>query len=124
MDFKELLAYKKSFLLAGKIYDLTKSFPAEEKYALTSPIRKASRLICCDIAESFEKRESPELFFNQLTNSGGQIKGIIVLLQFARECNYINNDQYEQVALQAEEVEIMIKYMILNPEKFGSRKVM
>lgn len=122
MEFKDLLAYKKGFQLAMEVYQISKSFPKEEKCALTSPIRKTSRMICCDIAKSFEQRDSPELFFNQLTNSTGKVSSILALLQFAQECEYINSEEYEQIELQAEEVKIMIRYMILNPEKFGSSK--
>jgi len=40
MDFRELLAYKKAFDLAMEIYELSKSFPLEEKYSLTDQIRR------------------------------------------------------------------------------------
>ncbi len=122
MEFKDLLAYKKGFQLAMEIFQISKSFPKEEKFALTSPIRKTSRMVCCNIAKSFEQRDSPELYFNQLTHSTGKISRVLALLQFAKECDYINSEEYEQIELQAEEVGIMIRYMILNPEKFGSRK--
>lgn len=39
MDFKELLAYKKSFEIAMEIFELSKAFPNEEKYSLTDQIR-------------------------------------------------------------------------------------
>jgi four helix bundle protein len=46
MDFRELLAYKKAFDLAMEIYELSKSFPLEEKYSLTDQIRRSSRSVC------------------------------------------------------------------------------
>lgn len=122
MDFQDLIAYKKGFQLAMDIFRITKSFPNEEKDALTMPLRRASRTACCNIAESFKERNSPELFFHQLTNSDGQIGGTLVLLEFALTCEYINPTIFEKLELQTEEVSIMINYMINNPDKFGSSK--
>ena len=57
MDFRELLAYKRAFDLAMEIYELSKSFPLEEKYSLTDQIRRSSRSVCANIAEAFEKED-------------------------------------------------------------------
>ena len=59
MDFRELLAYKKAFDLAMEIYELSKSFPLEEKYSLTDQIRRSSRSVCANIAEAYRKRRYP-----------------------------------------------------------------
>lgn len=56
MDFRELLAYKRAFDLAMEIYELSKSFPLEEKYSLTDQIRRSSRSVCTNIAEAYQKR--------------------------------------------------------------------
>jgi four helix bundle protein len=56
MDFKELIVYKKSFSLAMEVYEISKSFPKEEKYSLTDQIRRSSRSVCANIAEAYRKR--------------------------------------------------------------------
>jgi len=43
---KDLEVYKKSYQLAMKVFEISKSFPAEEKFALTSQIRRSSRSVC------------------------------------------------------------------------------
>ena len=60
MDFKELLAYKKGFQLAMAIYEISKSFPKEEKYSLIDQIRRFSRSTCANIAEAYRKRIYPK----------------------------------------------------------------
>ena len=55
-SFKDLLAYQKSFELAMEIFNISKKFPAEEKYSLTDQIRRSSRSICSNLAESYRKR--------------------------------------------------------------------
>jgi len=55
MRFQELLAYQKSFSLAMKIFEMTKSFPKEEMYSLTDQIRRSSRSVPTNIAEVYKK---------------------------------------------------------------------
>ncbi len=55
MQFQDLLAYKKSFALAMKIFHVSKKFPKEEKYSLTDQIRRSSRSVSANIAEHIEK---------------------------------------------------------------------
>jgi four helix bundle protein len=56
MDFKELIVSKKAFNLAIEVYEVSKSFPKEEKYSLTDQIRRSSRSVCANIAEAYRKR--------------------------------------------------------------------
>jgi len=55
MDFKELIVYKKAFTLAMEVYEVSKSFPKEEKYSLTDQIRRSSRSVCANLAEAYRK---------------------------------------------------------------------
>jgi four helix bundle protein len=55
--FRDLLVYRRAFFAAKKIFELSKSFPEEEKYALTSQIRRASRSIGAQITEAWAKRK-------------------------------------------------------------------
>ena len=66
MDFKELIVYKKSFSLAMEVYEISKSFPKEEKYSLTDQIRRSSRSVCANIAEAYRKRIYVEALCKQI----------------------------------------------------------
>ena len=57
MNFKDLTAYKKAFELAMEIFQLTKIFPKDEIYGLTSQIRRSSRSVCSNVAEGYRKRK-------------------------------------------------------------------
>lgn len=50
---KDLEVYKKGYLLAMEVFQLSKSFPSEEKFALTSQIRRSSRSICLNLREAW-----------------------------------------------------------------------
>lgn len=69
MDFNDLLAYKKGFDLAMKIYETSKSFPSEEKYSLIDQIRRSSRSTCAKIAEGYRKRRYPSHFISKLSDA-------------------------------------------------------
>lgn len=50
---RELDVYKLAFDAAMKIFELTKTFPADERFSLTSQIRRASRSVCGNLAEAW-----------------------------------------------------------------------
>lgn len=95
MDFKELLAYKKSFELAMEIFDLSKTFPKEEKYSLTDQIRRSSRSVSANIAESYRKRRYVNHFISKLTDSDAENSETFVWLEFCLQCKYINKETFE-----------------------------
>ncbi len=123
MDFKELIAYKKAFKLAMEIYKISKLFPKEEKYSLTDQIRRASRSTCANIAESYRKRIYPKHFITKLTDSDGENSETDVWLDFALECKYITKETYNPLHSECIEIGKLINFMINNPDKFGSNKI-
>ena len=91
MDFKELLAYKKSFDLAMLIFEISKTFPKEETYSLTDQIRRSSRSVCANISEAYRKRRYPKHFISKLTDADGENSETNTWLDFALGCKYITN---------------------------------
>jgi len=121
MDFRELLAYQKGFKLAMEIYKISKLFPVEEKYSLTDQIRRSSRSVCANIAESYRKRRYIAHFISKLTDSDGENSETNVWLEFAYECGYISKEIFLELSNQTMEIGKLINYMINNPEKFGCK---
>ncbi|MGI9552303.1 MAG: four helix bundle protein [Aurantibacter sp.] len=119
--FQDLLAYRKSVDLAMEIFRVTNRFPKEEKYSLTDQIRRSSRGVSANIAESYAKRLYPKHFTNKLTDSDGENLETQSWLEFSLKCNYIDEETYKRLLSQSEEVGKLIFYMINNPGKFGSK---
>ncbi len=119
MDFRELLAYQKAFKLAMNIFEISKTFPKEEKYSLTDQIRRSSRSTCANIAESYRKRIYPKHFVSKLTDSDGENSETAVWLEFALACKYIEEKIYKNLISESEEVGKLLNFMIHNPSKFG-----
>ena len=53
---KDLRVYQKAYALAMQIYELSKFWPAEERYSLTDQIRRSSRSVCANLREAWAKR--------------------------------------------------------------------
>ncbi len=53
LSFKDLRVYKLAFALQQEIFEISKRFPADKRYALTDQIRRASRSIGANLAEAW-----------------------------------------------------------------------
>src|SRR5438874_12949240 len=83
---KDLTVYKSAYRVAMEIFELTKSFPIEEKFALTSQIRRSSRSICLNLREAWAKRRYEAHFISKLTDCDGENGETDSSLDFARDC--------------------------------------
>jgi four helix bundle protein len=119
MDFRDLIAYQKAFDLSMEIFNLSKSFPSEEKYSLTDQIRRSSRSVCANIAEAYRKRRYTNHFISKLTDSDAENSETNVWLEFSLKCGYISQEKYSDLCGRNIEVGKIVNYMINNPEKFG-----
>ena len=91
---KELDVYKLAFASALYIFEISKTFPPEEKYSLTDQIRRSSRSVCANIGEAYRKRRYEKHFISKLSDSESEAAEVQVWLQFAFAHNYITNDKY------------------------------
>jgi four helix bundle protein len=123
MDYRDLLAYKKSFDLAMKIFEVSKFFPKEEKYSLTDQIRRSSRSVTVTISEAYRKRVYPKNFFSKLTDSEAENTETQVWLNFALACGYLEQLKFDELTALNNEVGKLLYYMMNNPDKFGSSRI-
>ena len=117
-DFRKLLAYQKGFQNAMEIYEMTKTFPIEERYSLTDQIRRSSRSVCINLCEGYRKRRYPKHWVSKLTDSDMENTESMGWLEFALACKYIDQEKYESLWSKFEEVGRLLNYMIENPDKF------
>jgi len=119
MDFKELIAYQKAFLLSMEIFKISNSFPIEERYSLTDQIRRSSRSVCANMAEAYRKRKYPNHFISKLTDCDGENSETTVWLDFSLACGYLSDDIHSDLVSKSREIGKLINFMINNPDKFG-----
>jgi four helix bundle protein len=119
-SFKDLIVYQKAYKLAMEIFEITKSFPKEEKYSLTDQIRRSSRSVTSCIAESWAKRRYVKSFINKLTDSLGEEYETEVWLDYAKDSNYITGPKHADLMKGYDEVRKMLISIINKPEKWCS----
>ena len=115
---KDLEVYKKAYKLAMTVFELSKGFPAEERFALAGQIRRSSRSVCLNLRESWAKRRYEAHFVSKLTDCDGENSETDSSLDFARDCGYVTEAQHRELTGLCSEVGRMLGSMIGNPESF------
>lgn len=116
-NVKELEVYKKSYQQAMHFFEVSKSFPAEERYALTSQGRRSSRSVPMNLREAWAKRRYAAHFVSKLTDCDGENSETETSLDFARDCGYITLEKHAEMTALNHEVGKMLGAMIKSPEK-------
>jgi four helix bundle protein len=115
---KDLVVYSAAYGLAMEIFELTKNFPSEEKYALTSQIRRSSRSVCLNLREAWAKRRYEAHFVSKLTDCDGENSETDSSLDFARDCKYISLQKHEELAAKCHEIGRMLGAMMKKSQTF------
>ncbi len=116
---KELKVYQHSFTAGMMVFDITKTFPNEEKYSLTDQIRRSSRSVSGNLAEAFRKRRYPKAFVAKLSDSEGEAAETQVWLDYALACKYIDLQLHDDLNDKYDHIIAMIVKMINNPENWS-----
>jgi four helix bundle protein len=87
-SYKDLLIWKKGIVIVVKVYQLTKAFPSEELYALTSQIKRASVSIPSNIAEGYG-RNTDKSFSHFIDISRGSLCELETQLIIAKELGFV-----------------------------------
>ncbi|MCE7988493.1 MAG: four helix bundle protein [Caldilinea sp. CFX5] len=111
----DLDVYQKAFAAAMRIFEISKSFPKEETYSLTDQIRRSSRSVCSNLAESWRRRRYEKAFISKLTDSEGEAAETQVWLEFAVRCEYVHADQARELYQTYDEIIRMIVSMTKHP---------
>lgn len=115
---RDLKVYKLAFSSAMAIFQLSKKFPAEERYSLTDQIRRSSRSVCSNLAEAWRKRRYSAVFINKLTDAQQEASETQTWLDFCVACEYINQPIFERLDQEYEKVLGMLNSMEMKADKF------
>ena len=96
-DYKNLRVYQAAFEAAMRIFEVTKTFPVEERFSLTDQIRRSSRSVCSNIAEAWRKRRYEAVFVSKLSDADGEAAETEVHLAFASRCGYLKPETHAQL---------------------------
>jgi four helix bundle protein len=114
----DLEVYKLAFDTAMNIFEISKTFPKEEKYSLTDQIRRSSRSVCANLAEGWRKRRYKAVFINKLLDSAQEAAETQTWLQFALQCKYVNKELFEELNEKYEHIFAMLNNMEKKADSF------
>ena len=110
-DFRDLSIWKKSHLLTLKIYTVTKHFPKEEMFGLTSQMRRSASSIPTNIAEGCGRNTNPD-FKRFLTMAAGSSSELAYQLILSRELQFISIEEFNELESELNEIMKMINSFI------------
>ena len=89
---------------AMEIFERTKTFPSEEKYAMVDQMRRSSRSVCANIGEAWRRRRSADYFCSKLGDAESEAEETRVWIEFAYRCDYLDaesaktlDEQYDRL---------------------------
>jgi four helix bundle protein len=120
-NYRELIVWQKSYQLCIEIYRITKDFPREEKFGLTSQIRRAVVSVPSNIAEGYGRKTTPE-YIHALYVAYGSNCELETQILLSRDLGYIEVEDMRRLQENIGEVERMLKALIKSLEKKLSKR--
>ena len=115
---KELFVFQLAFKSSMRIFEISKSFPKEEVYSLTSQIRRSARSVTANLAEAFRKRRYEKAFVAKLSDCEAEAAETQVWLDYSLECGYIIQKDYHKLFDDYDNILSKIVLMMTHPEKW------
>jgi four helix bundle protein len=104
-----------------RIFEITKRFPAEERFSMVDQMRRSSRSVCTNIAEAWRKRRYPAHFASKLSDSEGEAEETRVWLELAFRCAYISKTEATELDSTYDNILAQLVRMIAHPEQWTIR---
>ncbi|OGE13255.1 four helix bundle protein, partial [Candidatus Curtissbacteria bacterium RIFOXYB12_FULL_40_6] len=110
-SYKDLIVWQKAFKLALNVYEVTKKFPKEEVYGLTSQMRRCAISIPSNIAEGYARHRRLEYiqFLQIAFASGAELETQLLI---AKEIGFIKENDSKSLSTQLDEVMKMLNSLI------------
>ena len=115
-SYRDLEVWQKAMDLVVMCYQMTKKFPKNEIYGLTSQLQRAAVSVPANIAEGRQRQHSKE-FLQHLSIAYGSLAEVETHVQIAGRLNYMNEDQTDKILNKAEEIGTMLKGLRRSIEK-------
>lgn len=115
---RELEVFRMGFEAAMRIFEVTKGFPREERYALTDQMRRSSRSVCANLAEAWRKRRYEAAFVSKLSDAEAGAGETQVWLEFAVKCGYLEAEMGRELYATYDQILGKLVTMIRRPEQW------
>ena len=117
-SYRDLVVYQKARRLAKRVFEITREFPREEMFCLTSQVRRSSRSIGGQIAEAWGKRRYPRHFVSKLTDADAEGMETQHWVDTALDCDYLSPVVHDELLDRLDEIGRMLDGMMRKSESF------
>ena len=121
-SYKELRVYQAAIEAAMRLFELTKRFPAEEKFSMVDQMRRSSRSVCSNIGEAWRKRRYPAHFKSKLSDSEGEAEETRVWTDIALRCGYLSKSEADEIDAAYDGILGQLVRMIDRPDQWTISK--
>ena len=119
-SYRDLVVWQKAMDTAVAVYDLTKAYPKDEQFGLTSQSRRAASSVAANIAEGYG-RSSKQAYINFLRIAQGSLKELETHLILATRVGIAKPDAAGDLVNQCDELGRMLRALILKLEDHPGR---
>ena len=117
-SFRELNVYRTARREAKIIYERSRAFPSEERYALTDQIRRSSRAVKAMIAEAWGRRRYQAVFVNKIDEALGEATETQSWLDDCLDCGYLSSTDFTRMDAAWQGIGAMLNRMMERADDF------
>jgi four helix bundle protein len=121
-SFRDLKVYQAGREGASSIFEVSRTFPPEERYSLTDQIRRSSRSVCANTAEAWRKRRYPAAFVSKLSDADAEAAETRAWLDAAFDAEYIDEAVFRQLDDRYDHICAQLRLMMDNPDQWCDRR--
>jgi four helix bundle protein len=115
---REMTVWRNAMDAAMRIFEVTKSFPVEEKYSMVDQMRRSSRSVAANLAEAWRKRRYEAAFAAKLNDAEAEATEAQTWIELALRCGYVDQKTATELDEAYEHIIGQIVTMILQPGKW------
>jgi len=117
-SFRDLIVYKRSVRAARSVFEMSRGFPADERFSLTDQVRRSSRAVGAMLAEAWAKRRYRASFISKVNDALGEAMETQSWLDHALCCKYIDRATYNKHDDEWQQIGAMLNGMIEEADSF------
>jgi four helix bundle protein len=117
-SFRELQVYQLARELDEKVFEETKRWPRDEKFALIDQIRRSSRAVGANLAEAWAKRRYPAHFLSKLTDADGELQETMHWLGRAAAYACLTSEKHQALETSCRVIGAKLGKMMRKPDLF------
>src|SRR5881398_4118684 len=117
-SFRDLKVYQAARAAALRVFETSKAFPREERYALTDQVRRSSRAVKAMLAEALARRRYKAAFVNKIDEALGEAYETQSWLDDALDGQYFSTQEFENLDRRYDAIGGMLSRMIDRADDF------